>query len=209
MKGTEPVWLILLRGLHEDGPQTSMQLTERLEPYPGKSMTQQRNGANGRLRDMSRAGHAEVCGTVPSEYHNVPTFLWRITPEGERYLATWARRRTERQEAAQQRKDAKAGRDQARQALLRSLIRQATDNKWGPGTPTAQRREISRQLRAQGMAYSWIGVVFGVSHEQIRLDCNGFVRMHGEQFRAAPLVVPPEGAPGYVWARTRERSGTL
>jgi hypothetical protein len=205
MKRTEPLKITLLRALDADGPQTSMQLTKRLEPYPGKSTLQQRNGLNQNLRAMARRGHTQIAGTVPTEYHNTPAFLWQITPEGQRYLAGWAPGPTRGELAAAR----QAQRDQARQAALKSLARQARDGGWSPRTPTAQRREISRSLRAQGMAYQWIGAVFGVSREAVRLDCAGLVSKRGHRVRVAPQVVPPEGAPGHVWARTRERAGAL
>lgn len=203
MKRTEPLRISLLRSLRDDGPQTSMQLTKRLDPYPGKDLTQQRNGVNGRLGDMYRAGHAEIAATVPSPYHNTPAYLWAITPAGKRELTAHMRKRA----ARQKREEARDERAEAKESALRSLIRQALHNKWGPGTPTAERREISRRLRAQGMPYDWIAAVFEVSHEIVRQDCNGFVRRNGLQVRAESLVVPPRGTPGYVWERTRESAG--
>lgn len=199
---TEPLRISLLRALQYKGMQTSMELTLRLNPYPDKSLVQARNGVNGRLGDLKRAGHIKTAGTTPSAYHNTPALVWTITPEGAAHLEAWKSRKTQRE----QREENRTVREARKESAIRSLLRQAMDNGWGPGCPTEKRRAISRALREQGLPYDWIAAVFDVSHELIRQDCRGLVLRKGDVVRIAPPVVPKQG-PGYVWARTREGAG--
>jgi hypothetical protein len=200
-KRAEPLRIMLLRSLAADGSQTSMELTKRLNPYPGMTLTQSRNGVNGRLNNLGSQGYAQIAGKIPTAYHNTPAFLWTVTPAGRRHLADFD---TARAAQAQDVRDRQARKDR-RGAALRWLIRTAVDSNWGPATPTADRRAISRWLREKGMPYDWIAAVFDVSHECVRLDCNGMARRQGAQIQTDPLVIPAQG-PGYVWPRTLFRA---
>jgi hypothetical protein len=199
-KRTEPLRVTLLRSLSTDGPQTSMDLTIRLNPYPDSDLTRGRIGVNSRLTDLLRAGHAEVAGKVPTEYHNTPAFLWRITPAGVQYLHDWRQHKTQTELLAERRGERK----ERRETALRQMIRDTLANGWGPETPTAQRRVIARKLRAQGLPYDWIAAIFDVSHECIRLDCKGTVQRDGFKIQQDPRVLPSPEGPGFVWARTKE-----
>jgi hypothetical protein len=191
----EPLRVTALRSLRDDGPQTSMQLTLRLDPYPGTDVTQSRNGLNQRLAALRRDGLARVAGTTPAAYHNTPSFVWEITPAGQAYLDNYRVRAEERRLAATRKEDA-----------LRWLIREAMAHRWGPGTPVAERRQIARALRGEGILLDWIAAVFDVTRECIRLDCAGLVTRGGGRVQVEPAVLPAKG-PGFAQARTRARAG--
>jgi len=120
------------------------------------------------LRSHEERGLVQRAGTAAAAYNNVPSILWRITPAGRAWLrdcdmaaaqaAQWAAEQAER--------DAQT----ARIAALREEAADEATAKYGPGTPASVRRAAVPALREVGLTLERIGVIFGVSRKQIRLD---------------------------------------
>lgn len=175
----EPTHVRLLRVLAGKSPQTSKQIAVAAGLADIRTPHRASVYANTVLNIELERGHTRKAGIVRSEYHNVPTILWEITPAGHEYLggASWTWASTAKEERAGRWSLAIA----QRRALVEHLDRESCLHGWGPGTPAPERRDAIVAMRGSGCTLQSLADTFGITREYVRLIAAGRYR-RGDQW---------------------------
>ena len=112
-------------------------------------------------------GRVQRIGTSEGPYNRIKSTVWRTTLDGR----TWLHKSQQDDDAVDVGNPSQYSRSGPRTAFVQQYLLSQARNKYGPGTPLAERREISRALRAEGCTLQSIADVFDVSRELIRKDC--------------------------------------
>lgn len=164
----------MLTHLRDVGDATSREINDALNPYPHLPDHRARSWIANFLYRNKEYGRVRQVGTVPAEYHNVPSYRWQITEAGRHYLARKEAGSLDRTRVHQM--DPHGPSHRTSDELLMQLDAEAQDKDWGPHTPVQERVGTAIDMYERGASYQVIADFFGVSRETIRLDVQGLNR---------------------------------